>query len=580
LAFIVADADSIIPVAKGTTEVFTTGQWSPRKPRFIQKVSPCREACPAGTDLSGVLFLVAEGDFDGALDVILRENPLPGVCGRVCYQPCQTKCNRLQLDEAVEIRAVERAVGDLGFAMPRVSSLLNPKTVAIIGSGPAGLSAAYFLSRFGHEVTVLEEKEDPGGVLRYGIPAYRLPEEVLKKEISRIFSLGITLVTNSRVDLGSLMDLRDRYDAVFLSSGAWLPRKLAVPGEDLANIIHGLDFLTSQQEREGVEDKRNIVIVGGGDLAMDVARTARRLCDPEATVTIVAPETLEDFPAIPEGINEALEESISMDGGYRPLEFEGQNGVELVRFGRTRVEKDPRTGAYAMMAVEGRDLLLQADLVIVAVGQAPDLSIFPLEILAEDVPRVRVDALGITSMPGVFAGGDLIGQRASVVDAIASGKRAALGMCLDFASKERQSIVDLGLGNGSSLSVQAYTQGTTFDLKSVVQFSELNTLLVPRSLSHCGAKLAPDKRLRNFSEVNQGLGRIAAIEEAKRCICCGRCVTCDLCLLLCPDLSILKGADEGYRVNADYCKGCGICADVCPRHVIEIEEQDERASHG
>ena len=573
MAFIVADVDSIIPLARGTTEVFRTGEWSLRKPTYVEKISPCREACPAGTDLSRVFFLASEGDFDQALGLVLQENPLPGVCGRVCYHPCQTKCNRLQFDEAVEIRAVERAVADLGLAEPEVSSLSNPKRVAIIGSGPAGLSAAYFSARFGHKVTVFEGKQEPGGVLRYGIPEYRLPKKVLKRETSRILSLGITLVTNRRIDQITLMNLRDEFDAVFLSTGAWLPRKLGVPGEDLGNIQYGLDFLAGEKARGYVEGKKNVVIIGGGDLAIDVARTALRLCGSDATVTMVAPEGLEDFPAIPEGIKEAVEEGTNMVGGYRPLEFEGDSNVELVRFGRTRLEQDPDTGAYQMIPVEGKDLLLKADLVIVAIGQVPDLSVFPPQILAKDVPKVWVDDFGMTAIPGMFAGGDLIKQRASVVDAIASGKRAALAMHVKLGGEEPENITHLKLGNGSSLSVQAHMGGTPFDLKRVVQFSDLNTLFFTKTLSHGSERLPPDVRLRNFREVNQGLDRETATEEAKRCFYCGSCVRCDLCFLLCPDLSIRKEGDGGYGVNTDYCKGCGICVDVCPRQVIEIEGQ-------
>jgi NADPH-dependent glutamate synthase beta subunit-like oxidoreductase len=520
--------------------------------------------------MPGFLYAASEGNFDSALTILLQENPLPGVCGRVCYHPCQDSCNRLHFDETIEIRSLERAASDLGNSLPEVRPTPAPRRVSIIGAGPAGLSAAYFLRLLGHTVTLYEERQLTGGVLRYGIPEYRLPKDSLDRDIQRILSLGVDLRTGVAVTNDMVNDLKEKHDALFLATGAWLSRRTGSPGEMRSDILLGLDFLSAPHDRVG--NKEQILVIGGGDVAVDVARVAVRLGGPKTTVTMVAPENRREFPAISEGIGEAKEEGIRMIGGYQPAEFLGNGSLRSVRFVRTKVLKDD-SGVYRMVPARGKELVLDADLAIIAIGQVPDTSVLPQGLLTTGDFHIQIDEYGMSPADRIYAGGDLVRQRPAVVDAIASGKRAALAIHLDSLGVAKHEILHLlQLGAGRSLSMQAFLEPAARDLKTIVRYEDLNTLVYRKLPAHKASVSKAGTRKMGFGEVTSSLKHDAAIEEAKRCFYCGRCVGCDLCFLLCPDISILKEASGGYRVLSDYCKGCSQCATTCPRYVIDMSE--------
>ena len=298
----------VIPISYGSTEVIETGKWGFQKPQTVFMTAPCQEACPAGNPIPQFLYFATQGKYDEALRTLLRENPFPGVCGRVCFHPCETDCNRAQYDESVSIHAMERYVSDAASnQLPNLKSMRNrdSKKVAIVGAGPAGLSCAYFLALLGHKVTIIEAQKEPGGVMRWGIPGYRLPKSVLKKEIQRIFNLPIEIKTGIKVGEDFSFNELTRFDVVFLSPGARLNASLSIDGEDLKRVRKGGDFLERINSKEKVTLGKETLVIGGGNTAMDVARSALRL---GSKVTVAYRRTRNEMPAIQDEIVEAEEE--------------------------------------------------------------------------------------------------------------------------------------------------------------------------------------------------------------------------------------------------------------------------------
>ncbi len=573
------DPEAIIPISRGTTTVFKTGTWSAKRPVHMEKVSPCRTGCPNGNPIAKALLKASEGDMDGALSAFLMENPLPGVCGRVCGHPCEGACNRGEWDGAVGIRPLERGCSDYGQAEPgTLTGAGRGHPVAVVGSGPAGLSAAYHLARMGHPVTLFEAEKELGGPLRWSIPAYRLPARVLDRDLERILSLPIEVRTGTWVRGPMLEALCRNYEAVFLATGASKSKILEVSGSELKGLRLGVDFLRDLRTSQLDFLKGKVVVIGGGNVAIDAALSARRLG--AAEVEIISLETWGEMPAQDEELKIALDEGIAFHNGWGPVRIEeGEGRVVGVAFKKCLTVFD-QDGRFSPSFDERATMHRAADWVIAAIGQTADLSFLEGSSLGggngDGILSVRGQTLE-TNHRGLFAGGDLVTGPRSVVEAIASGKRAALAIHLHtqglgFEGEERK----LLLGNGPSFSIEAlFHPPTDWDPHTVVRFEDLEPLFLDHRDRVAAPFLEAQERERNFDEIVQTLSRGDAMIEAKRCFFCGLCTGCDRCFLFCPEVC-LRPPEDGqvkYEADPEYCKGCAVCASVCTRGVMTMGEE-------
>ena len=567
-----SSCELVIPISYGSTEVIETGKWGFQKPQTAFMVAPCQEACPAGINIPQFLYLTQEKMYDEALFTILRENPFPGVCGRVCFHPCETSCNRAQYDESVSIHAMERFVSDETSNQIQDIQLIssrNSKKVAIVGAGPAGLSCAYFLSLLGYHATIFEAEKEPGGVMRWGIPEYRLPKSILRKEIQRILSLPIEMRTSVKVGEDIPFDALDQFDAIFLSPGAGMNAPLSIKGGESERVWKGGEFLGRVNSKEKINLGKETIVIGGGNTAMDVARSALRL---GSKVMIAYRRTRNEMPAIQDEIVEAEEEGVKFEFLIQPVKVSLLRNKKLaVKFERMRLRGLDRNGRPKAIPVKGKFLTLEADHLITAVGELVDLSWIPKELIKDDL-------IDIGSTPKIFAGGDAVAQPRTIVTAIASGKRAAIS--IDFflrGGDDGGDLSKISVGNKGSLSMEAYLQGRDNarwpEKKEVVSYQQINTLYFEPSRRVRMRKRHRNKVLKGFSEVNLGFNSEEASFSASRCFSCGTCNYCYNCYFFCPEGAISFDPVHGTRmVDLDHCKGCGTCAKACPRSVVMMKE--------
>ncbi len=526
----------------GSSLANKTGSWRTHRPVYRDRLPPCNNACPAGENIQGWLYHAESGDYEQAWRVLTQNNPMPACMGRVCYHPCEDACNRAQLDEAVGINSVERFLGDQAIKMgwrfdpPATAS---GKSVLVVGAGPSGLSAAYHLARLGHRVTIQEAGPMAGGMMRFGIPKYRLPRDVLDAEVQRILDLGVTLELNAKVANIEEAMQAGGFDAAFLAVGAHIAKRAYIPAGGAAKMLDAVSVLRGMEDTEKPMLGRRVVVYGGGNTALDVARTAKRLGATDAI--IVYRRTREKMPAHDFEVEEALQEGIMIKwlSTIKNMSDEGTLTVEKMALDATGFPQP--TGEFET---------LEADSLVLALGQDVDLS------LLEGVPGlevkdgvVQVGPNMMTGRAGIFAGGDMVPSERTVTVAIGHGKKAARN-------------------------IDAWLRGEEYappPKHEVAEYDRLNTWYYEDAPRTVRPVLDTIRRKETFDEVVGGLNESNALFEARRCLSCGNCFECDNCYGVCPDNAVIKlGPGQRFEFNYDYCKGCGICAQECPCGAIAM----------
>lgn len=538
---------------------------------------PCRTACPAGINVQAYIALISKGKFKEALEVVRRYIPFPSVCGRVCFSPCEDKCTRSKIDESVSIRALKRFIADYELATTKTTEAKPPpktytEKVAIIGSGPAGLTAAYDLAKMGYPVTVFEKFSEPGGMLRTCIPRYRLPRDILDMEIEHIKSLGVTIRTNVEIGKGLTLNelFKQGYKAVFIAVGAQKSRKLGIEGENLKGVYDALEFLKEVNTGKNLQLGERVAVIGGGNVAVDAARTALRLHPKE--VLVLYRRSKKEMPAHHQEIEEAEREGVKFQFLVAPKRFLGENGtVKAMECIKTALGPPDETGRRRPIPIEGSEFTIPVDTIIPAVGETPDVSAFSKTIETTQRGTIIVNPETLeTSMRGVFAGGDAVTGPASVIEAIAAGKKAAV-------------------------SIDRYLRGEPLPTERKEEIVETTWLLdegiIEKKPRQTVPTLSLNERTTSFKEVELGFTAKEAVTEAHRCLLCGpcseclesedycepgdaivdedRCIACANCEKVCAYRAI-KVQESVAKVDTALCKGCGTCFVECPAMTISI----------
>jgi 2-oxoacid:acceptor oxidoreductase delta subunit (pyruvate/2-ketoisovalerate family) len=539
------DKPFAITLDVGSSLANRTGSWRVERPVYVDRLPPCSDACPAGENIQQWLYHAEDGSYEAAWRQIMLDNPFPAVMGRACFHPCQTACNRATVDETVGINSVERFLGDRALSEgwhPDPPGPSTGRTVLVVGSGPGGLAAAYHLRRLGHGVVLYEAAPLPGGMMRYGIPAYRLPRDIVQAEIDRILDMGVEIHCGRRVDdLHATMDA-EGFDAAFLAVGAQIPHNADIPAGDTTHVLNAVSLLRGVEDNGAPSLGRRVAVYGGGDTAMDAARTAKRL-GAEDTI-VVYRRTRDRMPAHDEEVEDAVGEGVRIQWLST---VKAATGTSLV------IEKMVLDESGFPRAT-GEMEELQADSLVLALGQEADLSLLwtlPAVVIADGVVQVGPDMR--TGHPGVFAGGDMVSGPRTLTDAVGQARHAVLA-------------------------IDAYLSGAVPDRPPrhpLATADRLNTWYYADAPKTVRPRLEAARRASTFDEVVGGLDETTALFEARRCLSCGNCFGCDNCFGVCPDNAVLKVAEgHGYRFDYDYCKGCGLCVEECPCGAIDMVPEE------
>ena len=541
MSFINTDLTKIANLSEHSTG---TGSVRKSKPEYVDFFPPCNNACPAGENIQEWLSLAQEGKIEDAWRALTQQNPMAAIHGRVCYHPCENSCNRKDLDSSVSIHAVERFLGDEAlknnwkFYPPKT---LTGKKIMIVGAGPSGLSAAYHLRKLGHEVTIFEAGPVAGGMMNFGIPAYRMPRNILQAEIKRIENFGVKIVLNYKVQDILKEKENGGFDAVFVAIGAHLAKKVNIPAQEASKILDAVSFLKEADENSDNKPLlgRRVAIYGGGNTAMDAARTAKRLGADEAM--IIYRRDREHMPAHEFEADEALSEGVKIHW---------LSSIKNMETSSITVEK--------MQVIDGKAVptgeyeTLEADSLILALGQEADTDFLKhIEGITfkEDGTTVEVNPSMMTGYPGIFAGGDMVPSERTVTIATGHGKKAARN-------------------------IDAWLRNTTYEKPAnnpLVTIEKLQIWFKTNAEAKAQQHLEIEKAVETFDEIVAGYTTEEAVYEAQRCLSCGNCFECDSCYGACPEGAISKnGKGEGYTINYDLCTGCGVCAEQCPCHALDM----------
>jgi len=533
------------PSADLTNHGKGTGPIRTQKPVYVDLLPPCNKACPAGEDIQQWLALAQQGDYHAAWQCLIENNPMPGIMGRVCYHPCETACNRTSIDSAVSIHAVERFLGDMAIKnnwQPNIVGEPSNKRILIVGAGPSGLSAAYHLTRLGHTVEIHEAGPIAGGMLHFGIPAYRLPRAELNAEIQQIFDMGVKIVLNHKVEDILAEKEQGNFDAVFIAVGAHISKKIEIPNREAGKILDAVSYLKSIEQGNPPKLGRRVAIYGGGNTAMDAARTAKRLGAEEAL--IIYRRDRDNMPAHTFEADEAMEEGVKINWLRTIKEIDStQFKVEVME-----LNEDGRPVAT------GRYETLEADNLILALGQDTDTDFLKnvdgIEFKDDGTVVVGLDMM--TGYEGIFAGGDMVPSERTATVAIGHGKKAAR-------------FIDGYLRQSPYIAAEKHP---------VIGYESLSMWYKTHAEQRAQEYL-PIAERQGFDEILYGFSETDAVYEAKRCLSCGNCFECDGCYGACPEDAIIKlGPGKKYEYNYDLCTGCAVCYEQCPAHSIEMVTEE------